>query len=107
MTPWPSSPTVPLNGAHSEKYVIERQIPGVESLAAADLRGAAAQSCTSLCELAPRIQWQHSYVVADKTFCIYLADDETVIREHAKRSGFPADHISEVKTIIDPTTAAA
>jgi hypothetical protein len=90
-----------------KRYIIERQIPGVETLAGNDLRGAAGASNDALAKLAPRVQWEHSYVTHDKTFCIYLADNEAVIQEHAKLSGFPANRITEVVRIIDPTTANA
>ena len=86
-------------------YVIERNIPGVDQMSQSDLCGAAKTSNEALAKLAPKVQWQHSYVVHGKTFCIYLADNEDAIREHARLSGFPANTISEVKTIIDPTTA--
>ena len=87
-----------------KKYVIERLIDGVGRLNADELCGAAATSNDALAKLAPRVQWVQSYVAADRTFCIYLAEDEAVIHEHAKLSGFPASRIYEVKTIIDPAT---
>jgi hypothetical protein len=90
-----------------KRYVIERQIPGVNTLVGQQLQGAAATSNTALAQLAPRVQWQHSYVVEGKTYCIYLAEDEQAINDHAKLSGFPANKISEVAHIIDPTTANA
>ena len=90
-----------------KRYVIERQIPGVETLAGQQLRGAAANSNGALAKLAPRVQWEHSYVTEGKTFCIYLADDQAAIDEHARLSGFPANRITEVARIIDPTTANA
>ena len=86
------------------KYIIERHIPGVGSLDAQGLRGAAQQSNAALAECGPGIQWLESYATADKTFCVYLAENEELIREHAKRSGFPATTISEVKAILDPST---
>ncbi|MBV7392794.1 DUF4242 domain-containing protein [Mameliella sediminis] len=86
-------------------YVIERNIPGAGSMSAEELSGAAGASCAALAKLAPRVQWNHSYVAGDKTFCVYLAENEDVIREHAQLSGFPADTITEIKTVIDPTTA--
>lgn len=89
------------------KYVIEREIPGVGSFDGRQLREAAQTSCAVLRELGPEIQWVHSYVTADKTFCIYIAPDEGAIREHARRSGFPANRITEVVGMIDPTTADA
>jgi len=90
-----------------KRYVIERQIPGVQTLVGQQLQGAAATSNTALAELAPRVQWEHSYVVEGKTFCIYLAEDEQAINDHARLSGFPANKITEVARIIDPTTANA
>jgi hypothetical protein len=87
------------------KYIIERGIPQVGSMEREQLKGAAAKSNEALAKLAPRVQWQQSYVVADRTFCVYLAEDEGVIREHSKLSGFPADRIMEVQKVIDPTTA--
>lgn len=86
------------------KFVIERLIDGVGGLNLEQLGGAAATSNDALAALAPKVQWVHSYVTADRTFCIYLAEDEGVIHEHARLSGFPASKIYEVKTIIDPTT---
>ena len=90
-----------------KKYVIEREIPKVDRLNVEELRGAAKKSNDALRQLAPDIQWIQSYVVADKTFCIYLAKDEETIRKHAELSGFPANKISEVRRMIDPTTAHA
>jgi hypothetical protein len=88
-----------------KKYVIERAIPGVEQLDAVQLRGAAATSNQALQTLAPKVQWVQSFVTPDRTFCIYLAESETVIHEHARLSGFPATRIAEVTGVIDPTTA--
>jgi hypothetical protein len=88
------------------KYLIEREIPGVGTLEREQLRGAAAQSNAALAELAPDIQWQQSYVAGDRTFCVYLAKDEAVIRKHAELSGFPASRIVEISKVIDPTTAS-
>jgi hypothetical protein len=90
-----------------KRYVIERQIPGVNTLVGQQLQGAAATSNTALAQLAPRVQWEHSYVVEGKTFCIYLAENEQAINDHARLSGFPANKITEVARIIDPTTANA
>ncbi len=87
------------------KYVIERDMPGVGSLSEEDLQGASQTSCNVLNELGPQIQWLHSYVTGDKIYCVYIAPNEEMVREHATRGGFPANKISEVKTIIDPTTA--
>jgi uncharacterized protein DUF4242 len=87
-----------------KRYVIERDIPKIGASSGADLSGAAATSNAALAKLAPRVQWEHSYVAGDKTFCIYLAEDEDAIREHSQLSGFPASVITEVKAVIDPTT---
>ena len=89
------------------RYVIERDLPDIGSADRDALRAAAATSNKVLAELAPKIQWEHSYVAGNKTFCIYLAENEAVIHEHAKRSGFPASKVTEVKRMIDPTTAQA
>lgn len=88
-----------------KRYVIERDIIGVGAMSQAELSGASATSNDALTQLHPRVQWDHSYVAGDKTFCIYYAEDEAAIREHAEISGFPATIITEVQTIIDPTTA--
>ena len=88
-----------------KKYMIEREIPQVGSLQAEQLREASARSNQALNQLAPDIQWQESYVAGEKTFCIYLAKDESVIRRHAELSGFPATKITEINRVIDPTTA--
>jgi hypothetical protein len=87
-----------------KRYVIEREIPNIGAASEADLSGAATTSNSALSQLAPRVQWEHSYVADNKTFCVYLAEDEEAIREHAKISGFPASVITEVKAMIDPTT---
>ena len=87
------------------RFIIERDIPKVGTFEREQLRGAAAKSNEVLDQLAPDIQWVESYVAADKTFCVYLAKDEAVIRKHAEISGFPATKITEVKKTIDPTTA--
>jgi hypothetical protein len=87
------------------KYVIEREIPGAGKLSAEDLAGISQKSCSVLSELGPKIQWIESYVTDDKIYCIYIAPDEQAVREHARRGGFPANRIAEVKRIIDPTTA--
>jgi hypothetical protein len=90
---------------HMPKYVIERDIPGAGKLNGSDLQGISAKSCSVLNELGPSIQWVHSYVTDDKIYCIYNAPSEELVREHAKRGGFPANRISQVREIIDPTTA--
>jgi len=86
------------------KYIIERDIPAVGTLDREQLRGAAAKSNSVLRDLGADIQWVESYVAADKTFCVYLAKDEAIIRKHAEISGFPATKITEVRKMIDPTT---
>ena len=88
------------------KFIIERDIPKVGSFEREQLKAAATKSNEVLARLAPDIQWVESYVAADKTFCVYLAKDEAVIRKHADLSGFPATKITEVRKTIDPTTAA-
>ena len=87
------------------KYVIERNIPKVGSLEREQLREAAQKSNAALRQLCPDIQWVESYVAADKTFCVYLAKDEEIIHKHAELSGFPANKITEIKRMIDPSTA--
>ena len=89
------------------KFIIERDIPAVGSLEREQLRGAAAKSNQVLNELGADIQWVESYVAADKTFCVYLAKDEDIIRKHAEISGFPATKITEVRKMIDPSTEHA
>jgi hypothetical protein len=89
------------------KFMIERELPGVGQLDSCALAQAAGKSNAVLAELGPGIQWQQSYVTADRTFCVYLAVNEDVIREHAKRSGFPANRIIEITGVIDPATALA
>lgn len=86
------------------KYIIERDIPGAGKLTPAELRGISQKSCGVLRNMGPQIQWLESYVTADKIYCIYIADSEQSIREHAEQGGFPANRIEEIKTIIDPTT---
>ncbi len=87
------------------KYVIEREIPNAGKLTPQELKGISQTSCGVLNKLGPQIQWVHSYVTGDKIYCIYNAPNEEMVREHAKQGGFPANKVSEVKTIIDPTTA--
>jgi hypothetical protein len=89
------------------RYIIEREIPAIGSADREALRDAAKKSNAVLKELAPDIQWVESFVAGDKTFCVYLAKDEEVIREHARQSGFPANKITEIRKIIDPTTEKA
>jgi hypothetical protein len=87
------------------KYVIERNIPGAGNLKPEELHAISQKSCGVLSNLGSKIQWMHSYVTADKIYCVYIAPDEATIREHAMQGGFPANSISEVKAVIDPTTA--
>jgi hypothetical protein len=87
------------------KYVIERELPGAGKLTPQELQAVSQKSCAVLRNLGPAIQWVHSYVTDDKIYCIYNAPNEQMIREHASQGGFPANRISEVKRIIDPTTA--
>ena len=87
------------------KYVIEREIPGAGNLTAAEMQGIAQTSCGVLSEMGPQVQWLESYVTGDKIYCIYIAPSEELVREHATRGGFPANRVSEVVHMIDPTTA--
>ena len=87
------------------KYLIERQIPGAGQLSADQLKGISQTSCGVLSNMGPQIQWQQSYVTGDKIYCVYIAPNEEMVREHARQGGFPANLVSEVVTIIDPTTA--
>jgi hypothetical protein len=86
-----------------KKYLIERNIPGVGSSSPEQLSGAAKTSNAALAKLAPDVQWLHSYVAGDNTFCVYLAKNEDAIRKHAELSGFPANRIIEIKSVIDPS----
>jgi Nickel responsive protein SCO4226-like len=86
------------------RYVIERDLPGLGDLNRDQLRGAAQTSNATLAELGTGIQWEHSYVTQNRMFCIYLAENEQIVREHAKRGGFPATIVTEVKSVIDPLT---
>ena len=87
------------------KYIIEREIPNAAAWSAADLKGIAQRSCAVLQQLGPGIQWVQSFVTEDKVTCVYIAPNAELIREHARRGGFPANRVLEVATIIDPTTA--
>jgi cell division inhibitor SulA len=87
------------------KYVIEREIPGAGNMSPQELQSVSQKSCSVLQNLGPQIQWLHSYVTGDKIYCIYIAPNEAMVREHAQQGGFPANRISEIKTVIDPTTA--
>ncbi|HEY9110416.1 MAG TPA: DUF4242 domain-containing protein [Rhodanobacteraceae bacterium] len=87
------------------KYVIEREIPGAGKLSAPELKAISQKSCGVLSKMGPSIQWVESFVTADKIYCIYVAPNEEMVREHARQGGFPANRVSEVKTVIDPVTA--
>lgn len=87
------------------KYVIEREIPGAGKLSPQELHAISQKSCGVLRQLGSQIQWVQSYVTDDKVYCVYIAPNEEMVREHARQGGFPADRISEIKSVIDPTTA--
>ncbi|EIC28563.1 DUF4242 domain-containing protein [Methylomicrobium album] len=87
------------------KYIIERDIPNAGALTPEQLQGISEKSCGVLRSMGPQIQWVQSYVTGDKVYCVYIAPDEASVREHAEKGGFPANRISEVRTVIDPTTA--
>ena len=87
------------------KYLIEREIPGAGKLSHQELHAISQKSCGVLNKLGPQIQWKESYVTADKIYCVYIAPNEEMVREHARQGGFPANRISEIKSVIDPTTA--
>jgi len=87
------------------RFVIEREIPGIGSMSATEIREIASKSVSVLTAMGPEIQWLQSYVTGDKLYCVYLAPDEATVREHARRGGFPANRISAVRRMIDPTTA--
>ncbi|MFZ9609071.1 MAG: DUF4242 domain-containing protein [Methylococcales bacterium] len=87
------------------KYIIEREIPGAGSLTDQDLQGISQKSCGILNEMGPKIQWVESYVTDDKVYCVYIAPNEATVKAHAEQGGFPANRISQIKTMIDPTTA--
>ena len=87
------------------RFVIEREIAGAGNLSAQDLQAISQRSCSVLNQMGPQIQWVQSYVTADKIYCVYIAPNEEMIREHARKGGFPADSISEVKSMIDPVTS--
>jgi len=87
------------------RYVIERDIPGVGTLSAGELRAISQKACLVLDQLGPQVHWDYSYVTGDKVYCVYIAPSEDLIREHARRGGFPADRVSEVISVIDPVTA--
>lgn len=87
------------------KYIIEREIPGAGALTPQDLQAISQKSCGVLSNMGPRVQWLESYVTDDKVYCIYIAPDEAAVRAHAEQGEFPANRISRIKTVIDPTTA--
>jgi hypothetical protein len=87
------------------KFVIEREIPGAGKLSKADLQAISQKSCGVLNEMGPKIQWLESYVTDDKIYCVYIAPDEATVREHATKGGFPANRVSRIATMIDPTTS--
>ena len=89
------------------KYVIERELPGAGNLSAEELKGISQTSCNVLNEMGPQIQWVQSQVTDDKIYCTYIAPNQEMIRQHAEQGGFPANKISEVRSVIDPTTAEA
>jgi hypothetical protein len=87
------------------KYIIERDIPNAGALTAQDLQGISQKSCSVLSGMGTKIQWLESYVTDDKVYCVYIAPDEATIKEHAEQGGFPANRISQIRTMIDPTSA--
>ena len=89
------------------KYLIEREIPGAGKLSPQQLQAISRKSCSALNQLGSQIQWLHSYVADDKMYCVYIAPNEEMIREHARQGGFPANRLSEVKAVIDPVTGGA
>ena len=89
------------------RFVIEREIPGAGKLSPQELQAISQKSCSVLDQLGPKIQWEQSFVTGDKIYCVYIASNEQLVREHARQGGFPANSVAEVKAIIDPTTAEA
>jgi hypothetical protein len=87
------------------KFLIEREVPGAGALSTQQLQGLSEKSCSVLRRLGPQVQWVHSYVTDDKIYCVYIAPNEEVVREHARLGGFPANRVSEIRTTIDPTAA--
>ncbi|HUQ89689.1 MAG TPA: DUF4242 domain-containing protein [Vicinamibacterales bacterium] len=87
------------------KFVIEREIPGAGKLSKTDLHAISQKSCSVLSSMGPKIQWLESYVTDDKIYCVYIAPDEATVREHATKGGFPANRVSRIATMIDPTTS--
>jgi hypothetical protein len=101
----PRFPPYPSKETFMPKFVIEREIPGAGKLSPRDLKAISKKSCGVLSSLGPSVQWIESYVTADKLYCVYIAADESLVRRHAELGGFPANKISAVATVIDPTTA--
>lgn len=97
--------TIKEEGSAMPRYVIERNLPGAGKLAAQELKAVSQKSCGVLRELGPEINWVESFVTDDRIYCVYVAPSEELVREHARRGGFPADRISEVRSVIGPTTA--
>jgi hypothetical protein len=89
------------------KFVIEREVPGAGKMSAGELQALSQKSCGVLSSMGPRIQWLHSYVTDDKIYCVYIAPDEKTVREHATKGGFPANRVSILRAMIDPTTSEA
>ncbi len=89
------------------KFIIEREIPGAGQLSSAQLNAISQKSCSVLKALGPQIQWVESYVTDDKIYCVYISPNEALVREHAKQGGFPANRVSQIRRMIDPTTAEA
>jgi hypothetical protein len=87
------------------KFVIEREVPGAGRMSPMNLKGLSQKSCDVLREMGPRVQWQQSYVTDDKIYCVYIADSEQEVLEHARKGGFPANQVSPVRAVIDPSTA--
>jgi hypothetical protein len=87
------------------KYVIERMVPGASKMSPDELRTLSMRSCSVLNQMGPQIQWVQSYVTENKIYCVYIAPNEELVKEHARLGGFPANHVAQVKTIIDPTTS--
>ena len=87
------------------KFLIEREIPGAGALSADELKGVSQKSCEVLRGMGPEVQWVQSYVTGDKVYCVYIAPDEEAVREHARQGGFPANSVSRITSVIDPTTA--
>ena len=87
------------------KFLIEREIPDADKLTPEQLQAISQKSCGVLCAMGPQIQWVQSYVTGDKIYCVYIAPSEEMVREHARQGGFPANHVAEIKSVIDPTTA--